>query len=261
MSANVLRFERRFDRGYALDPDAVAAAITPRTRLVILSSPHNPTGAVVTREALEAVGQIARRHGALVLVDEVYLDATIATASGPAGAAANMLPAARLDDVFVSTSSLTKSYGLTGLRCGWILSSPALAERLQRTRDVVDGTGPIVTERLGVLAFEHLDRLIGRARALLDTNGRLVRRFLHGRSELEWVDPAGGTVMFPRLRGVADTSAFAARLMDERGTAIVPGRFFEAPAHFRLGFGGTTETLKAGLDALGGALDQPARQD
>jgi aspartate/methionine/tyrosine aminotransferase len=125
----------------------------------------------------------------------------------------------------------------------------------------VDGTGPIVTERLGVLAFEHLDRLIGRARALLDTNGRLVRRFLHGRSELEWVDPAGGTVMFPRLRGVADTSAFAARLMDERGTAIVPGRFFEAPAHFRLGFGGTTETLKAGLDALGGALDQPARQD
>jgi aspartate/methionine/tyrosine aminotransferase len=260
MSANVLRFERRFDRGYALDPDAVAAAITPRTRFVILSSPHNPTGAVVTREALEAVGDIARKHGALVLVDEVYLDATIATAGGSAGATPSMLPAARLDDVFVSTSSLTKSYGLTGLRCGWILSSPALAERLRRTRDVVDGTGPIVTERLGVLAFEHLDRLVRRAKALLDTNGRLARNFLRSRSELEWVDPAGGTVMFPRLRDVADSSVLAARLLLERDTAIVPGRFFEAPAHFRLGFGSSTEQLTGGLEALGDALDRRAWQ-
>jgi aspartate/methionine/tyrosine aminotransferase len=138
------------------------------------------------------------------------------------------------------------------------VSSPAVAERLRRARDVIDGTGPIVTERLGTLAFEHLDRLVARAAALLDTNGRLVRTFLQGRRELEWFDPTGGTVVFPRLRDVADSSTLAARLLIERETAIVPGRFFEAPQHFRLGFGGPTAALKGGLDALGRALDDRA---
>ena len=164
--------------------------------------------------------------------------------------------AAGRGDVFLTTSSLTKSYGLAGLRCGWILSSPAVAERLQRARDVIDGTGSIVTERLATLAFSQLDRLIARASALLAVNGALVRTFLQSRHELEVVDPRGGTVVFPRLRDAADTSRFAERLLNERETAIVPGRFFEAPAHFRLGFGGATDALGGGLDALGEALDK-----
>jgi aspartate/methionine/tyrosine aminotransferase len=255
LGANVVRFERRFETGFALEPDAVARAMTPRTRLIVLSSPHNPTGAVADSPALTALGELAWASGAHILVDEVYLDAT--TASSDAGAhAGGVQPAAQLGEVFLSTSSLTKSYGLSGLRCGWILSSPALAERLRRARDVVDGTGSIVTERLGTVAFEYLDRLIARATSLLATNGRLAREFLRSRTDLEWLDPAGGTVVFPRLRDAGDTSEFARRLLAERGTAIVPGRFFEAPAHFRLGFGGPTDALKGGLHALGAALDE-----
>jgi aspartate/methionine/tyrosine aminotransferase len=244
IGSRVIRFERSFEDGYVLDPDRVASAMTPRTRLIVLTSPHNPTGALADLAALRAVGRIAETAGAHVLVDEVYLDA--ADSDRPS--------AALLGGAFITTSSLTKSYGLAGLRCGWALSSPSTAERLRRTRDIVDGSGSIVAERLGALAFSGLDRLIDRARRILAVNGQLVRDALCDRAELEWVDPSGGTVVFPRIRGAADASHFAERLLADRGTAVVPGRFFDAPAHFRLGFGGDTASLRAGLEAIRSAL-------
>ena len=244
LGANVVRFERRFEERFALDPDRVANAITPRTRLIVITSPHNPTGVAIDRAALEALGRLAESRGAHVLVDEVYLDATNEAAR----------PAALLGDTFISTSSLTKSYGLAGLRCGWALSSPALAERIRRARDVIDGTGSIAAERLATLAFAQLPRLTSRATTLLDTNIALVRQFFEARPELDVVLPRACTVVFPRLRGVNDTSAFAARLLAERGTAIVPGRFFDAPSHFRIGFGTRTAVVEAGLRELAAAL-------
>lgn len=260
LGARVVRFERDFAAGFALDPDRVRTAMTSRTRLIIITSPHNPTGVIAETAALDEVGRIAAAAGAHVLVDEVYLDAAVAAEPEvrlKPDITSRTLPltAAGRGEVFLTTSSLTKSYGLSGLRCGWVLSSPAVAERLRRARDVIDGTGSIVTERLATLAFAQLDRLIARSVALLAVNGALVRAFLHGRPELEFVDPRGGTVAFPRLRDVADASRFAERLMNERQTAIVPGRFFEAPPHFRVGFGGATGALGGGLDALAAALD------
>jgi aspartate/methionine/tyrosine aminotransferase len=239
-AARIVRFDRAFDDGYMLDPDRVEHALTQRTRLIVITSPHNPTGALADGASLRAVGRMAERVGAHVLVDEVYLDAV--DASRP--------PAATMGDNFISTSSLTKSYGLGGLRCGWALSSEETAQRLRRVRDVVDGGGSIVSERLGVLAFSQLERLIDRARGLLAVNGEMVRSALGGQDLLEWVDPAGGTVVFPRIAGVPDATNFVHRLLTERQTAVVPGRLFESPSHFRLGYGGTTETVRRGLDAL-----------
>ncbi len=244
LGARTSRFDRPFENQYALDPDRVKRAMTARTRLIIVTRPHNPSGVVPEDDALDEVGRIAAGAGAHVLVDEVYLDA-----SAPA------VPAAARGDVFITTSSLTKSYGLAGLRCGWAIASPEVSERLRRARDVVDGTGSIVAERLGALAFVHLDELLTRARTLLAANRALVADFLRERTDLEYVEPPGGTVMFPRVRGLASTDRFVERLLAERETAIVPGRFFEAPAHFRLGLGGVTHPLRHGLDALGAALD------
>jgi aspartate/methionine/tyrosine aminotransferase len=268
VGARVVRFDRDFAGGFALDPERVRRAMTPRTRLIIITSPHNPTGVIADGSALDEVGRIAAAQDAHVLVDEVYLDATVtpqevrlkpdATEGASVVSGLSRTPpvtAAGRGDVFLTTSSLTKSYGLSGLRCGWILSSAAVAERLQRARDVIDGTGSIVTERLATLAFSQLDRLIARSAALLAVNGALVRKVLRSRPELELVAPRGGTVVFPRIRDVADSSRFAERLLNERATAIVPGRFFEAPAHFRVGFGGATDALGGGLDALSAALD------
>jgi aspartate/methionine/tyrosine aminotransferase len=244
-SAATNRVERRFGNAWAIDPDRVRHAMTPRTRLIVITSPHNPTGMVAAPETLDAVARIAEAAGAHVLVDEVYLDTSDDTSP----------PAATRSDALITTSSLTKSYGLSGLRCGWVLAAPAIAERIRRARDIVDGTGSIVAERLATLAFARLDQLFERASRLLRINATLAREFLRSRHELEYVEPPGGTIVFPRLQGVADAENFTRRLLAEYHTAVVPGRFFEAPAHFRLGFGGATEPLRGGLAAIGAALD------
>ncbi len=250
LGARVLHFPRRFEDGYALDPDLVARAVTDRTRLIIVTNLHNPSGVRASDEALAEVGRIAERAGAYVLVDEVYLDSVNASSSTPRAAAL-------LGDRFITTNSLTKSYGLAGLRCGWALASPEVAERIRRARDIVDGTGAFPTDRIAVVALEHLDRLADRARSILEPNFALARNFLDGhREQFEYVAPAGGTVVFPRLRGRTDAGPFIDRLFREAGVGAVPGRFFQAPAHFRLAFGGPRDTLEGGLAALGGWLDR-----
>jgi aspartate/methionine/tyrosine aminotransferase len=252
LGAHVHQFERPFAEGFALDPERIKRALRPNTRVIIVTNPHNPSGALADPAALEAIGEIARAHGAYVLIDEVYFD--LAAAMSAREHATVQRTFAGGGDPFVCTNSLTKSYGLSGLRCGWILSSPAVAERIRRTRDVVDGTGSIVAERLAVAAFNHLEQLLHRSEALLTINRVIVQTFLESRTDLAWA-PSAGTVVFPRLRAVSDTTAFAERLYRDRDTAIVPGRFFQAPAHVRIGFGSATDSLRVGLERVGHALD------
>lgn len=242
--ARTVRFDRPFEDGFGLDPERVRRAMTPRTKAIVITTPHNPSGVPADPAALDEIGRMAERAGAHVVVDEVYKDLT----------GDRTPPAAARGDVFVTTSSLTKSYGLASLRAGWVIASPALSYRVRRARDVVDGTGSIVAERLATLAFEHLDALTERAAAILARNKALADAFLQSRADLEWV-PSAGTIVFPRIRGVADAGPFVDRLMRERRTALGPGFFFEAPAHFRLGYGGDTETIKAGLAIIAAALD------
>jgi aspartate/methionine/tyrosine aminotransferase len=246
VGGRVTRFERRFEDGFRLDPDAVRRAVTPATRLIVVTNLHNPSGVMASDEDLDEVGRIAGRVGAHVLVDEVYLDSVPGTRA-PAGARS---------PVFVTTSSLTKSYGLSGLRCGWVIGSAEVAERVRRARDIVDGSGAFPAEHLSVLAFGCLDRLAARAHSILDPNRRLMLDFLASRPELEVVTPAGGTVVFPRLRGGADAGPFVERLAREHDTGVVPGSFFQAPAHVRIAFGGRRDILEEGLCRIGRALDE-----
>lgn len=250
LGANVTRFDRTFEDAYDVDPDRLAAALTPRTRLIVLTSPHNPSGALVSATSLNQVAQLAARVGAKVVVDEVYLDGVYGNRPGPA---------ANLSDTFVSTNSLTKAYGLSGLRTGWILASPDVAAAARRVRDVVDALAPFPTDHMALVAFRQLDRLEERARSILEPNLAMVSDFIDARDDLSWVRPAGGNVAFPRVRGCADTCSLADRLLREHGTAIVPGRFFESPAHLRIAFSCSSATLRAGLAALGQVLDDHAR--
>ena len=250
LGARVNRFDRVFEEGFGLNPERVAAALTPDTALIILSNPHNPTGAFTPPETLRAVGEMAESVGAKVLVDEVYME----TIHGQ-----EVFAAATLSPTFISTSSLTKGYGLSGLRAGWALSSPEMAESLRRVRDVVDGVGSFPSELLAHLAFRNLEALRERARGILEPNMDRLKSFMDGRPELEWVPPAGGSVGFPRIGGMADASDFVVKLRERYETGVVPGHFFEAPAHFRIALGGRSETLVAGLQRLGQALDAELR--
>ena len=247
LGASVVRFERRFDEGFRLDLDRIGAAMTPRTRLIIVTNPHNPTGVLSGTAEMRALGALAERHGCYILADEIYLDGID---DPPQAVSATLSPR------IISTSSLTKVYGLAGLRCGWALAEAVLAEEIRRVRDLVDATGSVLAERAAAVAFDHLPALAARARSILGPNLALFGDFIANQPSLEWVAPRGGTVAFPRLRGVVSADAFADRLVREFQTAVVPGRFFEAPAHVRVALGIPTDVLARGLDAIGRALRQ-----
>ena len=243
LGAQTTRFDRTFESGFALDPDRVRAAMTPRTKLIVITTPHNPTGVPADAAAIDEVGRIAESAGAHVVVDEVYKDVTADTTP----------TAAARGDVFITTSSLTKSYGLASLRAGWAIASRDVSYRIRRARDVVDGTGSIVAERLAVLAFQHLDTLLARAHAIFARNKALADAFLASHPQLEYA-PSAGTIVFPRIKGVADARPFVDRVMRDHNVALGPGAFFDAPAHFRLGFGGDTDKIRTGLERLTAAL-------
>jgi aspartate/methionine/tyrosine aminotransferase len=246
--AEVIAVPRPFARDYAVDPEAIAAAITPRTRLVVLTRPHNPTGAVIDGPTLEAIADVAERARVHVLVEEVYLD----TLGG-----ASVSPAALVSERFISTSSLTKAYGLADIRCGWALAAPGVAARMRAARAVVAPV-PSPSQRLALRAFADLALLADRARRIVVTNRARVQRTFAGRDDVAWVPPAGGTVAFPKLLRVADVDGFVDRLLVEHHTAVVPGRFFGHPQHMRVAFGMGAEELARGLDAVAAALDAAA---
>jgi aspartate/methionine/tyrosine aminotransferase len=245
--ANVVHFERRWSKGFTLDPYVARTALTPATRLIVISNAHNPSGALASRDAIEQVGVMAEAIGARVLVDEVYAEAQHDDGPLPT-------PAARLGDVFVTASSLTKAYGLAGLRCGWILASPAISARVREMRDVIDGSGPHVAERLSLTAVNDIDRLKVRARKILAENLATLRQMAQSNPRLEWLEPAAGTTAFPRVRGVADTSELVDRLIRDHDTIVVPGHFFQAAEHIRIAFGGRPDMVREAVARLDRAL-------
>lgn len=245
--ASIRRVERRPRDAFALDPEEVCAAITPGTRLVVLANLHNPSSQLTPVDSLREVGNAAERVGARVLVDEVYLDAVFDDPPRPAF---------HLGPTFVTTNSLTKVYGLSGLRCGWILCDRDLAYRIWRLKDLFDNVPAVPAERLSVLALDRLPRLLSRARALLTANRALFTRFLdaHG-SRIDVVTPPFGTTVCVRPRQI-DADRLCTVLRNRYETTVVPGRFFELPDHVRIGLCGETAALTEGLDRLGQALHQ-----
>jgi aspartate/methionine/tyrosine aminotransferase len=249
MGAHVIRFDRRFDARFQLDADAAAHAMTPQTRLIILTSPHNPSGVAAGDDSLRAVIQLAERAGAHVLVDEVYLDA----ASAARGAHGPGHSAVRFEGPVIVTASLTKSYGLAGLKSGWAIAPPAIAERLRRTRDLVDNASSAPSDRLAAVAWSMLPQLAARAGGILGGNLERAREFFLAHPQFELAERPWCSVTFPRLAGVSDAEGWVREVLQRHGVAVAPGRFFEAPAHFRISLAGRPDALEAGLAALGAA--------
>jgi len=251
--AVVRRFERRFEDGWAIDVGRIAALLTPRTKAVAVTSPHNPSGAVAPDGDLDALEKLARERGLRVLVDEVYADTLPDDPHPPR-------PAALRSDVFVSTTSLTKAYGLASLRCGWAIASGDVAAEIRRVRGLVDGSGPIPSERLAEVALRNRVALRRRALALLEPNRRLWAEFLASRPELECAPSATrSSIAFPRFRDGRDAAGFCDRLFAATRVAVAPGAFFapgpSTASHFRVSLGGATESLREGLSRMSQVLD------
>lgn len=241
IGAKITRFKRS-PGSFSIDLSSIKDALTPQTKLIAISNLHNPTSALADEATMRELGSL----GVRVMVDEVYLDAAFETKPPSA---------ALLGDQFIVTSSLTKVYGLSGLRCGWIVADPELAERMWQLNDNFGNIPAHMAELASVIALGELPRIADNVRARLDKNRKLLWSFLDSRDDLDVFRPPFGTIVFPRLkRGSVDQMCDVLRNKYE--TTVVPGRFFDMPDHFRIGIGGEPEPLEEGLRRLGLALDE-----
>lgn len=257
LGASVRTWRAQATRAWRPDPAELAQLVGPRTRLIVVTTPINPTGRILDEETLDAVAAAAERVGAWVLSDEIYRGAELTGPEAPS-------LWGRLERLFV-TSGLSKAYGLPGLRLGWIASprADAIAE-LWGVKDYTSISDSPVTMALAAHALEPACRraLLARTRSILARNLPTALAWTAAQPGLDALAPEAGAILWVRLPAPVSSAELAQRLLVEERALVLPGEHFREPGHLRLGFGGEPAELSGGLEALGRVLGQfaaPAR--
>jgi aspartate/methionine/tyrosine aminotransferase len=239
-----------FEEGFRLDIDRLERLIRPNTRLISVTTPHNPTGVMLSAEELARLASTAERHGCRLVVDETYRDLCY-------GELAPL--AASLGPHVISVGSLSKAYGVPGIRLGWLVNTdPELVELFLAAKEQIAICGSVINEWIGEQVLGRRQTILAATLDEMRDRLALVTRWMQEEPLLEWVAPAGGVVCLPRMRETppGGLDAFYRRLLAEHGTYLGPGHWFEMPdSYFRLGYGWPTRAeLEAGLEGISKAL-------
>lgn len=237
------------DNGWALDLDRVEAALEPNTKLISINFPHNPTGKILSRAEWDGLIEIARRRGIYVFSDEVYW--------GIERDESRRLP--QMADVYergLSLNVLSKSYGLPGLRVGWIaVREPALLARMERYKHYLSICNSAPSEALAVIALKARERILAQNRALVNANVEVLSAFFAEFSDLfDWATPDGGCIGFPRYLGADGVESFCERIVNDAGVLLLPASVYRSALtaspndRFRVGFG--RRGIEAGIQAM-----------
>ncbi len=230
----------RQENGWAPDPAELRRLLRPNTRAVVLNTPHNPTGCLLTPEALREVAQITAERGIWLFADEVYRECEYDRAQ--------RLPAAvDLGEHCVSLGAVSKTYGLAGLRIGWLACrNAALLAKIAALKDYTSICSSAPSEFLAEVALRRRQALIDRSLSIITPNLALLDAFFARQAgRMRWVRPGAGPVGFPQLlaprqggSAPEDIDRFCDRLVKQTGVLLLPGSVFDDPGnHFRLGFG------------------------
>ncbi len=250
IGCHVTNIDLKFEDGFRIDLDRLATAVTPATRLISVTCPHNPTGVMLSEAELRKLVEVARERGCYLLVDETYRDLSFA----------ERLPvAASLGDHVISVSSLSKAYGVPGIRSGWLITNdPALQEIFLAAREQIAICGSVIDEWVAEQVMEQRTAILAKTLTEMRRRRDLVSDWIAGEDRLEWVKPSGGVVSFPRMKAEppGGTVAFYRRLLEDHGAYVGPGHWFEMPdTYFRVGYGWpTSDELTSGLVAISAAL-------
>ncbi|KAL9945782.1 hypothetical protein D7B24_008153 [Verticillium nonalfalfae] len=250
LGCDITHIDMTFESGFQPNIDTIEASIKPNTRLVSVTSPHNPTGSTLSRADLDRLVAVTKRKGVLLLVDETYRDVSYGES----------LPvAASLGPHVLSVNSLSKSFGIPGIRTGWLIcTDKKLQETFLAAKEQISISGSVINEWIATQVLSRREEILAATTDEMRARLDLVEEWIESEELLEWVKPTGGVVCFPRIKKVP-TGGFAAfyeRLLKEHSTYVGPGHWFDMPdSSFRLGYGWPTrQELKAGMEAISAAL-------
>ena len=244
LGIQVRRYHLRAENGFVIDPDEIRGLVDSNTRFLLVNSPHNPTGAVVSEKEMEGLHDLCVDRGVAFVSDEVY---------HPIFHGATMRSAARLPHATV-LGDLSKALCLSGLRTGWIVErDPARREKFTTARSYFTVSNTVLGERLAALAIRQREAIYERARRVAGENLALLDTVMAQTGVLRWVRPAGGMTAFPWLADGSDGREFCRR-MAQHGVLLAPGDCFGMPAHIRLGFAASGDKFAGALERLDSAL-------
>jgi aspartate/methionine/tyrosine aminotransferase len=244
-------YDLRAEDRFGVNSDEVRRLVDRDTRLMLVNSPHNPTGAVLNDREMENLHDFCYERGVQFVSDQVY---------HPIYHSQQMRTAARLPHATV-ISDFSKALCLSGLRIGWIVDRDARRrERYLNARNYFTITANVFGERLAAFALQHSSEIYGRARQVAQQNLALLDQFFaRYAGRLSWIRPSGGLTAFPWLASGADTRDFCRRLA-QRGVLVVPGDCFGQPSHFRVGFAASGERFSHAIERFADFLDSGASQ-
>ncbi len=239
------------DTGYRYDVDALERLITPRTRVIVVNTPHNPTGAMLPPAEAERVYALAESVGATVIGDEAYR--WLAVPEGDPFAE----PFFDLGPRGVSVGTLSKPFGLPGLRIGWIAGPPDLVRACWSLRDYISLSPGKLNDALACLAMTHRDQIIARNRRIIEANLATATRWMTDRADdLSWTPPRGGLLALVKYALPMDSLELADKLATEYSVMLAPGSAFGYEHHLRLGIGQRPDIFSAGLELAGQCFDK-----
>ena len=247
-----LPFSRHPQAGFRPALEEIAHGLAGGARCVVLTNLHNPSGRICPDQDLEALARLAGEHDAWLIVDEVYLDYACLNRDRPRRSAAE------LGDHVVVTDSLTKVYGLGGLRAGWIIAAPAFCRRAERVVDLLHVVNPVVSARVALQAVHNIASLAERCRRVYQRCRPVFSEWLASRPDLAGYGDDGALFAWVRLPPGLDAGRLAALLAARYETGITPGTFFGDAGHIRLGLILEPDLLREGLSRVGRALDELA---
>lgn len=242
----------RFENGFEPDVNEIAARIKPNTRIISITTPHNPTGIVISENALKQLIQLAEKHNCFLLVDETYRDIS-----------ADGLPplAATFSDKVISVSSVSKAFGLPGIRIGWIITkNKKIQETFLAAKEQIFLCNSIVDEEIAYQFLKRQSDYLPAIQRKIATNFKTLESWMLQHPYLEWVRPKGGVVCFPRIKRdvPVNLDVFYDSLYHQYKTLVGPGHWFEMEKRYmRIGYGWpTTAALQKGLENITQALEK-----
>ncbi|MDP2915594.1 MAG: aminotransferase class I/II-fold pyridoxal phosphate-dependent enzyme [Candidatus Aminicenantes bacterium] len=240
--AKVKTFRLREERNWAPDLDALARAVTKATKLIILTNPNNPTGAVLDEDEMEEIVRIARKADAWILADEVYQGAERVGPRTPSFWG-------RYKKV-ICVNGMSKAYGLAGLRLGWIAAPLKLIQSVWPHHDYTTICPSVLSDKLAEIALSpaHREKILRRTRAVLNANYPILETWLKKhRGVFRFTPPRAGAIAFVRYGLPIPSTRLCERFIREQSVFLVPGDLFEMDRFLRIGFGAEGQKLRIAL--------------